>query len=382
MKIAFLVPDNRDEFREYSKPEPYFGPAPSAMLEGLAHMPECEIHVVCCTHLPLPSPEKIGANIYFHSSVASSWGWLKSGYIGCVRAVKRMLRQINPDIVHGQGTERYCALAAVRSGFPNVVTIHGNMRAVARLNGARPFSFQWLSARLEGMTLPKTAGVFCNSAYTEELVRPIAKKTWRVPNALREKFFAQAARTEASGVPVLLNIGFVEPRKGQNELLAVAERLFQRKIAFKMLFIGQSDETTPYGARFRELIKQARTRGYADYLGLKTEGELITLMDNASGLVHMPREEAFGLVVAEGLARNLKFFGAKLGGIVDIAAGVDGAELIEGGDLGGLEEAIFAWLKSGFPKPSQAARQMRERYHPDVIAQRHLEIYREVAKSK
>ena len=36
-------------------------------------------------------------------------------------------------------------------------------------------------------------------------------------------------------------------------------------------------------------------------------------------LVHFPSEEAFGLVVGEVLARELKFFGARLGGIAEIA---------------------------------------------------------------
>ena len=45
-------------------------------------------------------------------------GWLRTLYQGCVRATRRKLREIQPDIVHGQGTERDCAIGAVLSGFP------------------------------------------------------------------------------------------------------------------------------------------------------------------------------------------------------------------------------------------------------------------------
>jgi hypothetical protein len=51
---------------------------------------------------------------------------------GCIRATRRRLRTLQPDLVHGQGTERDCALSAIFSGFPNVVTIHGNMAELAR----------------------------------------------------------------------------------------------------------------------------------------------------------------------------------------------------------------------------------------------------------
>src|SRR5580658_6167766 len=190
MKIAMLVPDNRDEFRRYADPDPWFGQAPTSLLSGLAAMTECEIHIVCCVQRPLRSPPKLAANIYFHSLLVPSWGWLRGGYLGCIRAIRRKLRHIKPDIVHGQGTERYCALAAVFSGFPNVLTIHGNMRLVAKINHAPPFSFQWLAARLEAFTLPRSNGVVCISSYTQRAVASLARVTWIVPNAVDGSFFA------------------------------------------------------------------------------------------------------------------------------------------------------------------------------------------------
>ena len=101
-------------------------------------------------------------------------------------------------------------------------------------------------------------------------------------------------------------------------------------------------------------------------------------MDSADALIHFPAEEAFGLVVAEALARNLKFFGAASGGIVDIAAGLEGADLISPNDFKGLEEAVARWIQAGGSRPVNTVAVMRERYHPAVIAKRHLEIYREV----
>jgi len=74
------------------------------------------------------------------------------------RAVRRKLKEIQPDLVHGQGTELDCAVSAVFSGFPNVVTIHGNMAELARQFRARVGSFYWLTARLENFTLKRTAG--------------------------------------------------------------------------------------------------------------------------------------------------------------------------------------------------------------------------------
>ena len=116
----------------------------------------------------------------------------------------------------------------------------------------------------------------------------------------------------------------------------------------------------------------------AQYTGINTAGELVDCFDGASAVVHFPLRESFGLVVTEALARNLKLFASRVGGIVDVAAGVCDAEIFGAQDLAGLSSAMGAWIRRGYPGSNEAAKLMRTRYHPDVVARRHLEIYREV----
>jgi glycosyltransferase involved in cell wall biosynthesis len=108
--------------------------------------------------------------------------------------------------------------------------------------------------------------------------------------------------------------------------------------------------------------------------------ELISCYDQASALVHVPLTEAFGLVVAEALSRNLKLFASRVGGVSDIAANAERAELFSENDWEGLKRAIIAWIKQGEPRPTETAELMRMRYHPKEIAQEHLRIYREILR--
>jgi glycosyltransferase involved in cell wall biosynthesis len=378
MKIAILTGDNREHYKDYEKREPYFGTAPEALLQGFAQLPEVEVHVVSCARAKLSSPEKLAPNIFFHSLYVPKLGWMRTGYQGCIRAARNKLREIQPEIVHGQGTELYCALGAVFSGWPNVVTIHGNMAELARLFKARIGSFHWLAARLENFTLKRTGGVFCNSAYTEQLVKLRTPRTWRVPNAIREAFFVPPAKPAPVRKCTLVNVGLVSRRKRQVELLDVARELRQQGLDFEFQFIGQANPSDPYAAAFLEQIRPMEKEGFVRYAGLKGTQELLAAFDTSSALIHFPFEEAFGLVAAEGLARNLKFFGARVGGLMDIADGVPGAELFALDDWQGLTAAIARWIRLGYPPATGAAPVMRARYHPLVIAQRHVEIYREV----
>jgi glycosyltransferase involved in cell wall biosynthesis len=379
VKIVQLTTDDREPARDYSNPTPCFGAAPTALLQGFAGMSDLEIHVISCTQRPMKSPEKLADNIWFHSLVVPKIGWLRTGYQGCIRAVRGKLKEIRPDIVHGQGTERDCALEAAFSGFPNVVTLHGIMKEQARLIKAQPGTFYWLATQLERLTLPRTKGVFCNSAYTQSVVQKRARQTWRVPNAVRLEFFETPLPVVSkTSKPVLVNVGAISPRKRQLALLDLAEDLQRQDHSFELQFIGAADSHDKYAIEFSRRVKAAEHSGSVRYLGTKTLPQLINYFDAASAVIHVPSEEAFGLVVAEALARNLKLFATNVGGVPDIAQKVEGAELFPLEDSSGMTEAISRWLRAECARPYSPASEMRSRYNPLAIAMRHVEIYREV----
>lgn len=383
MKVAFLTTDNREHFKDYAAPSPYFGTAPEGVLDGMKSIPGLEVHVVSCTMQKLSSPTQLAPNIYFHSLRVPKIGWLRTGYQGCVRAVRQLLAEIQPDLVHGQGTERDCALNAVFSGFPSVLTIHGNMDHLCRLMGARKTSYWWIAARLEDFALKRAIGVFCNSSHTERLVGSRAKRKWRVPNPVRREFFTpQPATPPKASRPRLVNVGVISPYKRQLELLKVARELRHEGLDFELLFVGHTNGKDPYSRAFLEELQTLRSEGYVDHIPQKTVGELRTLFDQSSALVHYAIEESFGLVVAEALARNLRVITSSVGGIVDIAEGVEGAELLERDDPQSLRTTLARWLRAGCPRTTGAAEIMRSRYSPEVISAKHVEIYREVLSKR
>ena len=374
MKIALITTDNRGQFREYDKEAPWFGMAPEALLSGFTSLPELEVHIISCIRRPVKAPEKLADNIWFHSLHVPRIGWMRTLHQGCIRAVRKKLKEIQPDIVHGQGTEAEQAMCAALSGYPNVVTLLGIMREIAKIMHARPGSYGWMASLLESFALRRTAGVLCNSHFTEEKVRHRTPKTWLVPNAIRLPFFLKPLPAATPARCVLLNVGTIFPLKRQNELLDVAEQLHAEGLAFELHFLGEAPNE-PYAARFLGRIGNS---SYLFYHGFKSMDEVIAQYDGSTALVHVSAVESFGLAVAEALSRNLKFFGFKSGGVLDIATGVEGAELFEDCDWPGLKSAIAGWIRSGCPRPKTAARVMRERFHPDEIARQHLEIYREV----
>ncbi|MBV8227755.1 MAG: glycosyltransferase family 4 protein, partial [Verrucomicrobia bacterium] len=264
MKIAFLTTDSREHERDYRRLGRSFGTAPEALLRGFQEVSDLEVHVVSCLKQKVALTERLAHNIFYHAVVVPSIGWLKAGYLGCILAVRRKLREIQPDVVHGQGTERDCAISAVFSGYPNVVTLHGNMRLVAKLAEAKPWSYLGLTAALENVVLRRTDGVVCISTYTRANVQELNGRTWIVPNAVDPRFFE--TQRKPVDPPTVLCVGFVSPRKNQNAFIEALVPLREKR-TFRLVFLGKAPSGNDYAESFLRLVQQYSWIEHAGFVG-------------------------------------------------------------------------------------------------------------------
>ena len=379
MKIVLLTTDNRDHDHDFGAAAPRFGTAPEALLQGLAQIPELEVHVVSCVHQPVAAPQKLAANIFYHAVVVPRWGWMRTGYLGCIRAVRRKLRQLNPDLVHGQGTERDCAISAVSSGYPNVLTIHGNMRMVAAVYGARPFSFFWLAARLERFTLPRTHGVVCITHYTQQAVQSLAPRTWVLPNAVDVAFFDLTPRPDPAAPPMILCVGLITARKNQNDFIRALDSLVRER-PLRVVFLGKIDDGE-YGREFQQLLRE---RSWCEHVPFSNRPKVREYFQAATVVALPTREDNCPMVVLEAMAAGVPVIASRVGGVPDlIEPGVTGL-FCDPARPETFRTAVAQLLADSAQAAAlaRAARvSARERFHPVNVARRHVEIYREVLAS-
>jgi glycosyltransferase involved in cell wall biosynthesis len=378
LKVAICTTDNRENERLYSIRSPYFGTALQALLEGMEGLNDLEVHVLSCTQKVVEAPLTLGKNIFFHSLLVPRWGWLRTGYWGCVRAVRSKLAYLKPDLVHGQGTERDCAITAALSGFPSILTIHGNIRSISKFYRSRPLSYWWLQARIEQFCIPRSRGVVCISTYTQSLVSGLAQKTWVVPNAVDTRFF-RAPPYNPPPTPLFLVVAQVARHKNQVVLIESLDGLARTQI-FRLRFLGKCGEDH-YGQRFQELLK---TRKWCEWGGSVDQKTLRDELAKATALILPTKEDNCPMVILEAQASGVPVIASAIGGIPD---------LIENGKTGLLvDPTSLDSLRSGIEKilcntslaaqlGIQARKQAWHRYHPKAVAEQHVQIYKEVVKS-
>lgn len=374
LRVAMVVNDERDQFSQHERSLPYFGPAPQTLIDAFQQVPELELHLISCERRPVVPSPRLSENTYFHPVFISRWDYLRSLYFGSTLRIRKALRRIRPHVVHGQGTERFCGIAAAFSAFPNLTTIHGNMRAVARALGARRLSFHGITAMLESLTLRKTGGAICLSSYTRQQVAGLARQVWEVPNAVGETFF-RIERHEDE-IPRLFCVGTICPYKNQNALIRALDPLAAPS-GLRLALAGPLDGTS-YSAEFQQLVA---ARPWCEYLGRLSPERIRRELGRAFLLVHPSLEDNCPMVILEAMAAGVPVVASTCGGIPDLVLPDQTGLLCDPRDLGHFRVALQDLLSD----PARA-RQLgeqgrtvaRDRFAPERVARRHLEIYREL----
>jgi len=377
LRVAFLTIDNREHFKDYSNPQPFFGAAPEALLNGFnLQADQVEVHVISCfQRSPVSSPDKLAKNIFYHALHVRNIGWMKTGYQGCIRAIHSKLGEIRPDVVHGQGTERECALGAVLSGHPNVMTIHGHMSQIADITRAKPLTYYWLAKKLERFCVRRTGGVICLNSYTERMVAPYARRFWTIPNAVHQSFF-DVVRSPTKPARVLC-VANVHPWKNQIGLIEAMEPL-RATFEFELIFSGSGNPSHPYYQQFSRMVSD---RPWCRYLGsLGRESLQIQISQAALGV--LPSfEDNCPMVVLEAAAAGLPFAASNIGGIPDLVEHGRTGVLFDPNDAADISRTIGKLLGNRAQQEAMAklAKTLcRERSYGASVARRHIEIYRAV----
>lgn len=379
MKLALLTTDNREYFRDFDNPTPYFGTAPAALLRGLAEIPELEVHIVSCAQHSLSAPPKLGDNIWFHSLRVPKVGWLRTGYQGCIRAVRKKLKEIHPDIVHGQGTERDCAISAVFSGFPNILTIHGNMRLVAKVTKAPLFSYDWIMAQLEKITLPRTDGVVCITNYTKKAVENLARKTWLIPNAVDDNFFR--VERKVGEIPLILCVGNICARKNQNAFIKALDNLAAKERC-ELVFLGSANRSDAYNREFFDLIQ---VRSWCRYDGFADREKLKAYLSRATLLALPSLEDNCPMAVLEAMAAGSPVSAANVGGVPDLVRDGENGVLFDPTSSTSMAAGVRRLLDDvdlARQMATAARDQALEKFQPRIIAQQHLDVYEDVLRAR
>jgi glycosyltransferase involved in cell wall biosynthesis len=98
-------------------------------------------------------------------------------------------------------------------------------------------------------------------------------------------------------------------------------------------------------------------------------------MDNSDILIHIPKEEAFGLVVIEAMLRGMRIVAGRVGGVADFAGIYPAIRFVDPESPQEWMQALSVFAntpRSRVPRDSWDS----SRFHPKEVARKHLLAYR------
>jgi len=266
-----------------------------------------------------------------------------------VPALIRALHAIRPDAISAHESEY--GLAAVRSGFPAAVTIHGiprqEFRAFRRwrnrLDLALTVGQDWLLAR-EAQHI-----VAINDYALRQYQARTHAQFYRINVPIGEVFFRAPERSPDPDT--LLMVGGMNERKDPL-LMLQALALVRQAVPQVRLRIAGRPLSGPFGARVQQTIDALGLADHVQFLGSLNQPQLAEAYAAAAVTVLSSRQETAPAVLMEAMAARRPVVATDVGGVAEIVAHGGSGYVSPAGDARALAESVQRLLLD----PPRAAR--------------------------
>ena len=301
--------------------------------------------------------------------------------IDAVPALVARLHEIRPDAITAHESEY--GLAAVRSGLPAAVTIHGMPRQEFR-------AFRWQNRLDMAVTLwqdylmvRRVQDIVAINDYAISQYRArSAARFHRINIPIGEVFFTTPAR-EPDPHRVLMVEGMNE-RKDPITMIRAIARVRQRIPDVRLDIAGRLP-AGPYGETVRQTIAELRVADCVTFIGLVDQPELAGLYASHAMLALSSRQETSPCVIAEAMAGRRPVVATDVGGVREMVTDGETGYVVPPGDVQALAGRIEAVLADPVTarRFGERGRALAEQgYRRDLIGQQYMNMLNELAHTQ
>lgn len=348
------------------------------LLRGLRRFPDLQLEVITCREGIREAKTLPGDEWSVHLLPYKRLGRLTL-HRREVGGLMRRLRQLKPDIVHAHGVGIY-AEAALRSGYPAVLTLHGVVFREARFARGLPDRVRWkLDSWYERFCLSRATDIISISPYLEREYGSVLKaRVYRVENPVDDDFFRLRGRESPHRI---LNVASFIPRKGILELLEAMVRVRAAFPSAELHLAGNTTIDPEYHRACRERAAALGLQGAVHFRGPLTRDQLLEEFARCSLFVLSSFQETAPVTIEEAMAAGKAIVATRVGGVPYLIAHGETGLLVDCGDVEGLAQAMLALLRDASLRARLGKRAREEaqvRFRTSLIARKTRDVYEEV----
>jgi glycosyltransferase involved in cell wall biosynthesis len=323
-----------------------------------------------------------GTTLIYVPLIDSAFDTLLFGFPPVYKALAEVIREVSPDLVHGQGTAKYI-YAAIHGGRPHVVTIHGiyqnEMKVVRSKLTVGAKIARWVKLRLERHYVTQIRNLIAITHEVSAYVKSAAPsvRVFDIENTIDEDFFA-IEMLDSTMSPTILFVAAITFRKGLDFLLDAFQQILQVVPLARLRIAGIWDWDPGYVDALRTQYQTPIEAGSVSFLGGITQEQLIAEMKNAAVLCLPSRAESAPMVISQAMASARPVVASRVGGIPNMVTDGINGRLWDVGDMASLSSILIEILSD----PATAANMGRsgrlmalERYSSQSVASKTVNAY-------
>ena len=340
---------------------------------ALAAHEDLEIHVAAPSPRLNASRSRVDQGVMVHEMRVPSLPASLRAATFDMAAVKAVIERIRPHLIHAHSQEGH-ALAAIRSGLPCVVSVHGLLQAQNRLlDGFPPIRIARaaLWRNVERRVLAAAHDTIVMSRHVADAVERDSKAElhW-VPNPIEPCWCGLEDNPEPGRV---LFVGLITPRKDLETLIRAVPLLPD----WATLRIAGAVDDAGYCDRLRSIAEELGLRQKVSFTGRVSHDELLEEYRAADLFALSSVEDSAPIAITQALAAGKPVVASDVGGIGDLVRDGEVGHLVPARDSAAFAQRIASLLgdRARRREFSLAGRRRGAEHSPDRVADRLREVY-------
>ena len=300
-----------------------------------------------------------------------------------VMHLKRKIKEIDPDIVHAQGTfTPYSTTAAlVSKEYPTILSVRGiYIKELKYWSGLQFIFSATIETTNEKYVLYKIPNIIVTSPHSKDVIRSMTNSNiYVVPNGIDFDEIQNIRAEERLKHPAVLFMGTLTKVKGIDVLLKAIPIIRKRIQNLHVYIAGSGSEE----GNLKKLVKELNIEENVSFLGFVSGEEKYAYYKSADIYVQPSRYETFGVVLLEAMACGKPVVASNVGGIPFVVEDGKTGLLFESENVEELTEKVILLLRDEElrAKRGEAGKERARGFTWERSAEMTGDVYKEVIET-
>ena len=350
-----------------------------------------ELHILSITSSVPYSQSCFKNNIHFHI-IKFTFPFTKKGFppylpldritwfYGLQKECAKIIKNINPDLIHAHGTEYAYSILGIRSGFKTIISIQGIINIIKKYDHNLSIFFQ---QHIENYCIRKNKYFGYRTNFDSGFVKKVnpAANLFYLPEAIGSWFF-NYSWTNPSAKSIMF-VGYLFPRKGIEVLIRSFSIIHKAHPDCTLKIVGAGNPQ--YVTHLKNLAIQLGIHDHIIWFGSLSSAEIAGELTKSTLFVLPTFIDNSPNSLAEAMAVGVPCIASDVGGIPSMIKDGHNGVLVKPNDVNDLALKVNSLLDNRELQnelSTNAKQTARERNYPPKVAEITLNVYKQLMEEQ